>query len=113
MSLAVLPVPIHDYSDERTTVYRMTLKNGTVFTLEDDGSVVARTDGPRGWNYSGKWIVTGIKRRHHSLDVITLAQAAAGADIGHGVVCDIDHGSHRQWSHPRGRQVRSIVQVAA
>lgn len=92
-------------------MFRLTLKNGAVYTTDDEGRVLDRTDGPRGWDYSGKWIITGIKRRHHSLDTITLAQAAAGADFGHGVVTDRDHGSHRQWGD-RGRQVRRVEHVA-
>lgn len=89
----------------------MTLKNGDRYTLEDDGRVVARTNGPKGWNYSGKWIITGFKTRHNAHRMITLDEALAGVDTGQGWVCDLDHGTPRMWGSPSGRKLASIRRV--
>lgn len=88
--------------------YVMTTKDGTRYELDDKGAVLSRSDGPKDWDYSGRWIILGFKKRHHSYYTIPLSDAADGADVGHGVVMDLDHGTRRQWAHPRGRQLQSI-----
>jgi hypothetical protein len=87
---------------------RMRLKDGTVYTLDDDGAVVARSDGPQGWDYSGQWLVVGFLKRHHSHHMVTLAEALDGIDVGHGWVVDNDHGTFRMWAHPSYRRLASL-----
>jgi hypothetical protein len=88
----------------------MTTTRGTRYLLEDDGRVVDRTDGPRGWNYSGKWIILGFKKRHHSAFTFTLAEALAGEDVGQGWITDLDHGTVRLWGGERLRSIRRMDQ---
>ncbi len=90
---------------------RMTLKDGTRYDLDDNGNVLARSDGPQGWDYSGKWRILGFTTRHHSRHIITLADALAGADVGQGWIHDLDHGSHRMWGSPTGRRLASLAKV--
>lgn len=100
----------HDPSyGRRVCGYTMTLKDGTVYKLAGNGAVISRTDGPKGWDYSGKWIIVGFKRRAHSAHTITLAEAAAGEDIGQGWVVDLDHGTLRLWGSPRLRKVAQVT----
>ena len=87
----------------------MQLLDGTTYTLTDSGAVVDRTDGPHGWDYSGKWVITGFARRWHSHAVVSLADAVAGADTGYGYVCDLDHGTPRRWGGSSGRRLASIT----
>jgi hypothetical protein len=81
----------------------LTTTNGTRYTLDDNGAVVARTDGPEGWDYSGKWKVLGFLTRANSRYMVPLADAVAGAWIGHGFVVDLDHGTLRVWMGSPGR----------
>lgn len=94
-----------------TIAYRMTTHDGVMFELDSDGAVVARTNGPKGWDYSGKWRILGFKKRYHSHHFITLEDAADGVDVGWGVVIDLDHGSYRQWMGP-GSRLRRIERIA-
>lgn len=89
----------------------MRLKDGTVFQLSDTGEVIARSDGPKGWNYSGKWKIVGFKKRHHSLHTISLESALAGTDVGQGWVVDLDHGTYRLWGSPKNRKLASLRRV--
>lgn len=96
-------------NDPRTeATYRMWLRNGNVYYLAADGAVLDRTDGPRGWDYSGKWVILGFKRRHHSRRMISLEEAVAGEDVGQGWVMDLDHGTVRMWGGPRFRKLGRI-----
>jgi hypothetical protein len=90
----------------------MTTTAGVRYTLSDDGAVIDRTDGPRGWDYSGKWIIKGFSKRHHSRQIIPLADALAGEDVGQGWVHDLDHGMPRMWGGG-GRRMKSIRKVAS
>jgi hypothetical protein len=71
--------------------------DGALYQLDDEGAVVARSNGPKGWNYSGKWIIRGFLRRWNSSVMVPLDDALDGADIGHGYVVDVDHGTWRVW----------------
>lgn len=77
------------------------------YYLDGDGSVIARTNGPRGWNYSRKWKIRGFLRRWNSglHLMVSLREALDGADIGHGFPVDLDHGSTRTWSE-RATRIR-------
>lgn len=79
---------------------------GVRYVLDDVGAVQSRSDGPEGWNYSGKWIITGFRTRWNSRMMVPLASALDGADIGHGYVCDLDHGTPRTWFGSPGRAKR-------
>ena len=81
----------------------MHTERGATFLLADDGKVIGRSNGPKGWNYSGQWIIVGFLRRWNG-GRVSLAQAADGASIGHGFVRDLDHGTYRQW----GERVKSV-----
>ncbi len=91
--------------------YAMTLKNGDIYWLDESGTVEARSDGPKDWEYSGRWIILGFSKRIHSHSWIKLGAAADGANIGQGWVHDLDHGTHRLWASPTGRRVQSIRRV--
>lgn len=89
----------------------MTLLDGTRYTLDDDGKVLDRSDGPKGWDYEGEWTIVGFKKRHHSARTITLDKALAGADVGQGWVVDLDHGTFRLWGSPTGHRLKSVRQT--
>jgi hypothetical protein len=89
----------------------LTTTTGDRYTLADDGSVVARSNGPKGWDYSGKWVIVGFKRRHNAHATISLADALAGADTGQGWVVDLDHGHLRVWGGPANGRLRSLETV--
>lgn len=93
-------------------MYRITCVSGYVLT-DDDGNIAedhvgrdyVRTPDP-------SWRIVGFTRRHHSHRIITLAQAAAGTDIGQGWVHDVDHGTRRMWGHPSYRRAVRVTQEA-
>lgn len=80
-----------------------------VYELDENGAVLWRSNGPKGWDYSGKWLIVGFKRRHHSRETITLDAALGGADTGQGWVIDRDHGTLRMW----GTRLASVSRVVA
>ena len=81
------------------------------YYLDADGAVIARTNGPRGWSYSGAWTILGSARRWNSGYIVRLSDAADGADIGHGFVCDLDHGTRRRWGNERAQRVRRATEL--
>ncbi len=91
-------------------MYQMRLKNYAVYTLADDGTIIARSDGPQGWNYGVGWKILGFGKRVHSNHLVTLSQAANGIDFGQGWVHDLDHGTHRMWGSA-GKRLASIRHV--
>lgn len=80
----------------------LVMTQGPIYTLDDNGNVIARTNGPEGWTYSN-WRILGFLRRHNSGTMVSLADALNGADIGHGYVVDCDHGTRRVWMGSPGR----------
>lgn len=91
-------------------MYRMSTNRGNYYTLDDDGYVVARSNGPKGWDYKRGWRIVGLSKRHHSRHIIPLdIVAVRGADFGHGIVHDWDHGYFRTWGNER---VTAIWRVA-
>jgi hypothetical protein len=88
--------------------YLLTSTEGVCYYLAENGDVIDRSDGPRGWDYKGGWRILGITRRYHSAPfrMVSLADAANGADVGHGIVHDLDHGTHRVWGSRRLASVR-------
>lgn len=90
---------------------QMTLKDGIIYKLDDNGNVLDRSDGPRGWNYSGRWTIIGFLRRWNSRKMIPLQAALNGADIGHGYVVDLDGGSMRVWMSPSNHRVSRLERV--
>lgn len=91
-------------------MYRITLKNGHVYTTDDHGNVISRTDGPRNWPYSN-WRIIGFTTRHNARRIVSLADAVNGAPCGQGWIHDIDHGTRRMWAHPTTQRLRSIVHI--
>lgn len=89
--------------------YRMITTRGNVYTLADDGRVLACSNGPKGWDYSGKWVIVGFTKRHHSRAVLPLDAVLKGGDVGQGWVHDLDHGTRRVWGTER---LRSLVKIA-
>jgi hypothetical protein len=77
------------------------------YLLADDGAVLGRSNGPVGWDYSGRWIITGFAKRSHSAHAVPLQAALTGEDFGFGYVRDLDHGTPRQW----GERVVSLYRV--
>ena len=77
--------------------------DGERYELDDEGFVTARSNGPKGWDYRKGWRITGFAKRAHSARIVPLAQAVQGADIGHGYICDWDHGTFRRWMGSPGR----------
>lgn len=91
----------------------MTLKNGSAFDLGLDGSVIY--DGDRHMTFERpnghEWRIVGFSRRHHSRQIISLEDAANGADLGQGWVHDIDHGTRRMWGMPRNRRAVRVERI--
>lgn len=90
-------------------MYRMETTRGNVYALDDFGNVVARSNGPQGWDYSGKWTILGASTRYHSRLVSSLANIATEGIPGHGIIHDWDHGYFRVWG---GERMRSLVRMA-
>lgn len=89
-------------------MYDMTTTRGNRYVLDDEGYVLARSDGPRGWDYARGWRITGIAKRWHSAVSVKLAAIVAGADRGQGWIRDWDHGTYRAWG---GERMRSLTHV--
>ena len=58
---------------------------------------------------AGTWRILGIGKRAHSAHLVSLADAANGADIGQGWIHDLDHGSHRMWCNPSSRRATRVT----
>jgi hypothetical protein len=90
--------------------YKITLKNGHVYTCAEDGNVLHRTDvDPGGQGPYRDWRILGFSKRHNSRNLVSLTDAARGTDIGQGWVHDLDHGTHRMWGHPSGNRAVSVL----
>lgn len=90
--------------------YNMTIKGGAVYRLADDGQVL--WDGDRNMGpFSGEWRIIGFSIRHHSHRLISLADAAKGADLGQGWIHDIDHGTRRIWGIPKHHRVVKVERI--
>ena len=92
-----------------TPTYEMVTTRGTRYTLAENGAVLARTDGPQGWDYGGRWVILGAAKRHHSRHALPLDYIARNGVPGHGIVRDLDHGTLRVWGNERMRSLRRIV----
>lgn len=92
-------------------MYRLYLNDRTRYDLDDEGYVVARTDGPKGWNYGKGWRIVGFRTRHNALRVITLRETADGANIGQGWVVDWDHGTYRMWGSPSDHRATLLIHI--
>ncbi len=82
---------------------RLTTTDGSVYTLDDLGYVIARSDGPREWEYSREWRILGVVTRPNGRRVITLPAILRGAQPGQGWIVDHDHGTFRVWRGAPGR----------
>lgn len=93
--------------------YRLTLKQGAYVITDDSKRIVRDVDTARDYRRvpSDTWYIIGIGRRHHSRELISLASASDGADIGQGWIHDIDHGTHRMWCMPKHRRVTKVERV--
>lgn len=93
-------------------MYRIDCKLGHVIT--DDAGRIAEDHVGRSYvcePHEG-WMIVGFTTRLNAHHVITLAQAAEGADIGQGWVHDLDHGTHRMWGHPSYRRAVKVTRIA-
>ena len=90
--------------------YRITLKVGYVLT-DSQGCIIEDHSAGRAYKRSPTedWRILGISKRHHSREIIPLAAAASGADIGQGWVHDMDHGTHRMWAMPPNRRAIRVT----
>lgn len=96
-------------------MFRLTTHNRVDYVLDDEGFVVSRTNGPEGWDYKNGWRILGfLKRANSGLDLmVSLPDAANGADIGHGYVVDWDHGYTRVWMGGKHDRAWMIKRLAA
>ena len=83
------------------TAYILRTTQGVTYELAENGAVLARSNGPQGWNYSGRWIILGAATRHNAHRVTSLADIADHGVPGQGWVHDLDHGTHRMWGNER------------
>ena len=94
-------------------MYRIECKLGYVIT-DDAGNI---TEDHCGRHYTRvadpSWCIVGFTRRHHSRHMITLAEAANGADFGQGWVHDVDHGTRRMWGMPAYRRAVKVTRISA
>lgn len=82
------------------------------YVLAKDGTILY--DQTRNYRSdSGQWRVIGISKRHHSHAMVSLEDAANGANIGQGWVHDLDHGTHRMWCMPKSSRATSVVLASA
>ena len=93
--------------------YEMRLKDGSTWIISAEGDVLH--DGSRNmdFNADGMWKILGFTKRIHSHKIISLAEAADGADLGQGWVHDLDHGTHRIWCQPSNRRVVSVRKMVS
>ena len=90
-------------------IYRLHTDGG-YYVLAANGTILF--DSSRNYRSdSEQWRVIGIGKRHHSRDLISLSEAADGADFGQGWVHDLDHGTHRIWGMPHSRRARQVVRL--
>jgi hypothetical protein len=91
--------------------YEMRLKDGSTWIISSECDVLH--DGSRHTDFAGlgTWKILGITKRFNSHKIISLAEAADGADLGQGWVHDLDHGSYRVWRQPSNRRVVSVRRI--
>lgn len=111
-SRTAIPAPIMDAERRAGEPIRFVLqtRDGSFFWLGGNGRIIydgARHMGP----FSNDWRITGVAMRSHSRNVSTLDQIADGASVGHGLVHDRDHGTHRTWMMPTGHRAVSVRRV--
>ena len=90
------------------TAYIMYTTRHNQYELAADGRVLGRSNGPQGWDYSGKWIILGAAMRHHSRRIMALAAITADGVPGHGIIHDLDHGTRRVWGNERMVTLRAV-----
>jgi hypothetical protein len=88
--------------------YRMTTTRGTIYVLAENGAVLSRSNGPKGWDYSGKWVILGATTRFNARAIIGLSEIAENGIPGQGWIHDLDHGTHRSWGSERMRSLQII-----
>ena len=93
--------------------YEMRLKDGSTWTISSNCDILH--DGSRHMDFAGlgTWKILGFTKRAHSHRIISLGEAANGADLGQGWVHDLDHGTHRIWCQPSNRRVVSVCRVVS
>src|SRR5689334_20201957 len=101
-TVAGLPIP------QGTPAYLMTTTRRTLYVLDANGNVLARSNGPRGWTYSGKWTILGATTRHLARRIVPLADIARDGVPGQGWLHDLDHGTHRLWGTERMLALRTV-----
>lgn len=92
----------------------ITLKAGARFYCADDGGIIF--DGERKYASSGSrsWAILGFSRRWNANYMIPLAEIAdmpaeeQAKALGHGIVHDLDHGTHRIWGSPSGNRAVKV-----
>lgn len=91
----------------------MKLKDDSTWVLGSECDVLH--DGTRNMDFAalGTWKILGFTKRHHSREIISLAEAANGADLGQGWVHDLDHGTHRIWCQPSNHRAVSVREITS
>jgi len=86
--------------------FTMTTDRAT-YDLDEHGNVLDRSNGPRNWDYGGRWTILGATHSHHDTDqIIDLGTIADSGDIPKGAIHDLDHNSHRIWG---GETLKSLT----
>lgn len=104
--VTVLGLPIPD--GDPAPAYIMRTTRGTAYVLAESGAVLARSNGPRGWRYSGRWIILGAATRFNAHAWATLPAILADGVPGHGYIMDRDHGTLRRWGSERMASLRRL-----
>lgn len=89
--------------------YILTTTRGARYELDAHGAVLARSDGPAGWEYSGRWVILGAATRHNAHAIVSVADIARDGIPGQGWIHDLDHGTHRVWGNERMRSLRKVT----
>lgn len=92
--------------------YKIVCKSGYVLT-DDTGQIRVDAVGRfyRSPQPGPHWRILGLTTRHNAHQIIGLAEAANGTWIGQGWIHDMDHGTHRMWSMPRGRRAVRVERI--
>ena len=112
-----LELHVRAYGDpargDDTPAFRLTTKGRETFILARDGAIIRHgSNGQDRPDYDmHKWHVLGFGTRANSRRIVTLDEAADGAETGQGWVHDLDHGTHRMWGSPSDRRLASITRI--
>lgn len=96
--------------------YVITFKSGARFYCGKDGGIIFDGDRKMGFSGSQDWAITGFLTRWNARFRVTMADLtgpyADDYTLGHGFVCDLDHGTHRTWMNPSDRRAVKVEAVS-